>query len=855
MTCRFRRVQLRARTWLAATMAALLIVLVTASGHGSTAASPPCATTTTSNYSVQLCLTNPDPGSTVSGSVSVSASATILSGSFRVTRFVYTIDGVYTLTDFQRPSNFILPTPHWVDGAHTLSLSAVMSDSSSTNSTSETLTFSNGVTVVPPNGNAPTITSGTLPAPGTNFVVAAVGDGAGGDPSANSVVTTISSWSPNLFLYLGDVYEKGSYAEFANWYEGGFGVLRSITDPVVGNHEYGVRNAAGYFDYWNNEPNYYSFDAGGWHFIALNSTSQFQSANWSGELSWLQNDLAAHAGACIIAYWHHPLFDIGPEGSTTRVQDFWMPLADARATLVLNGHDHDYQRWQPLDANGNPSATGLTEIVAGTGGHSRQSIMRSDPRVATSTSNVFGALQLQLSTTTAQFKFFTVSGSTSTQFDSGIIPCRGFGSLAGKVTDRATGNPVAHATISYAAANTLTDNSGSYSLTMAPLGSYALSVSAAGYVSQSLIVNIGPGQAVSQDFALVPATAGSGTILGSVTDALTGSPLPNASISYSGGASTTDSNGKYSLSGVPAGNTTVTATSSGYVSQNATVTIVSGGTTTQNFALPPLPGSVSGQITDAVTGQPIAGATVSYAGGSTNCDGSGLYSLPSVIEGSYMFTASVTGYNSQTMTANVGPAATVTLGFSLSAQGFSDGFESGSMSSWTTNAGLVVQSATVHQGTYAAEATSTGGAAYARENLGSSYSNLYARTYFFVWSLPTSTANLIGDRTAAGSSLCRVYIDSQGRLGLRNDVSGTSTIGPALSVGAWHSVELHVVVNGTSSTIEVWLDGIAVSALTTQTTNLSSVPVGQTQLGENQTGRAFDIAFDDVVVQTARIGP
>src|SRR2546427_12996289 len=79
---------------------------------------------------------------------------------------------------------------------------------------------------------------------------------------------------------------------------------------------------------------------------------------------------------------------------------FWMPLADARATLVLNGHDHDYQRWQPLDANGNPSATGLTEIVAGTGGHSRQSIMRSDPRVPTSTSNIFGALQLPLSTTT-----------------------------------------------------------------------------------------------------------------------------------------------------------------------------------------------------------------------------------------------------------------------------------------------------------------------------------------------------------------------------------------------------------------------------------------------------------------------
>ncbi len=64
-----------------------------------------------------------------------------------------------------------------------------------------------------------------------------------------------------------------------------------------------------------------------------------------------------------------------------------------------------------------------------------------------------------------------------------------------------------------------------------------------------------------------------------------------------------------------------------------------------------------------------------------------------------------------------------------------------------------------------------------------------------------------------------------------------------------------MVVNGTASTIEVWLDGIAVSALTTRTANLGSFQVGQIQLGENQTGRSFDVAFDDVVVQTARIGP
>ena len=669
-------------------------------------------------------------------------------------------------------------------------------------------------------------------------------------------MNTIRSWSPNLFLYLGDVYEDGSYAEFTNWYDGSYGALRPITDPVVGNHEYTGPDAVGYFDYWNNEPNYYSFDAGGWHFIALNSTSQFQSINWSGELSWLQNDLAAHAGACIIAYWHHPLFNIGPEGPTARIQDFWTPLANARATLVLNGHDHDYQRWQPLDAYGNPSATGLTELVAGTGGHSRQAMVQSDSRVVTSAGNVFGALQLQLSPTSAQFKFFTVSGSTSTQFDAGTIPCRGYGSLTGSVTDNVTGDPLAGATVSYSGASTLTDSSGSYSLPMAPLGSYALSAGAAGHASQSVIVNVGPGQTVSQNFALAPDTAGSGSISGVVTDAMTGAPLSDASISYSGGATTTDTNGNYSLSGIPAGQTSITADDTGYASQTATVKITKGGKSTQDFALSPLPGSVAGQVTDAVTGRALAGARVSYSGGSTMSDVSGRYAFPSVTEGTYAFTAALPGYDPQSKTAAVGPAASVDLNFSLgSKQVFSDGFESGSMSSWSSNSGLIVQGTTVHQGSYAAEASAAGAAAYARENLPTTYTNLYARTYFLVRTLPTSTVNLIGDRTATGASISRIYIDSQGRIGLRNDVAGTSMVGPSVTMGAWHSVELHVVVNGASSTIEVWLDGVAVGALTTQTANLGSVGVGQVQLGENQTGRSYDIAFDDVVVRTARIGP
>jgi len=114
---------------------------------------------------------------------------------------------------------------------------------------------------------------------------------------------------------------------------------------------------------------------------------------------------------------------------------------------------------------------------------------------------------------------------------------------------------------------------------------------------------------------------------------------------------------------------------------------------------------------------------------------------------------------------------------------------------------------------------------------------------------------VVGYRTAANTSIARLYIDSQGRLALRNDVGATSTTGPLVAIGSWHSLEFHVAVNGASSTIEVWLDGNPVAALTSQTANLGSSLIGMLQIGENQTGRSFDIAFDDLVVQTARVGP
>jgi hypothetical protein len=140
-----------------------------------------------------------------------------------------------------------------------------MRDGFTTPLTTQSLTFSNGITQTPVNTQTFTPSAGTTPQPGQPLVVSAVGDGGAGQTSETDVVNLISSWNPNLFLYLGDVYENGRPMEFDNWYgkpgaAGTYGQFYSISDPAIGNTNMSVPTL-GYEWYWNNVAPYYSYDA------------------------------------------------------------------------------------------------------------------------------------------------------------------------------------------------------------------------------------------------------------------------------------------------------------------------------------------------------------------------------------------------------------------------------------------------------------------------------------------------------------------------------------------------------------------------------------------------------------------
>ena len=268
-------------------------------------------------------------------------------------------------------------------------------------------------------------------------------------------------------------------------------------------------------------------------------------------------------------------------------------------------------------------------------------------------------------------------------------------------------------------------------------------------------------------------------------------------------------------------------------------------------------GAIAGTVTDATTGAPIAGASVAYSGGATVTDASGSYTLADVVAGTYGVTASAENHIAQTSTATVSAGQTTQLDFALAPTGghtpiFADGFESGSLSAWTSSAGLAVQSGVVHSGAFAAQGNTSNGNTWAKKTLPATYSDGYARVYFDVLSY-SSQVNLLRLRTPTDTSIGYVFVNASGKLALRADTAAITYTSAVSVAPGWHSLELHVVIAGSSSTTQVWFDGVLVPSLSV-TTNLGTTAVGRFQLGEAQTGRTYNVVFDDAVFDTQRIG-
>lgn len=210
---------------------------------------------------------------------------------------------------------------------------------------------------------------------------------------------------PQAVLTLGDEqYPSGDLESFRDSFEPTWGRLKSVMHASPGNHEYRAGKADGYFEYFGREAGaadggYYSFELGSWHIVSLNSNcDEVACGPDSLQVKWLKADLEKHPRACTLAFFHHPLFSSGVHGSQLEVRPLWDALYEAGADVVLNGHDHDYERFAPSRPDGTVDAErGLREFLIGTGGCSQYPLLHS-PRANTEVrkTNIFGVLQLTL---------------------------------------------------------------------------------------------------------------------------------------------------------------------------------------------------------------------------------------------------------------------------------------------------------------------------------------------------------------------------------------------------------------------------------------------------------------------------
>lgn len=253
---------------------------------------------------------------------------------------------------------------------------------------------------------------------------------------AEDTEALIASIDPDIVMPLGDTqYDEGRLAAYRASYALHWGVERDRTRAVVGNHEYLASPIAhGFFTYFGpsagpTDRGWYAFDAGAWHVVVLNSNCMLVGCGaGSRQFRWLVADLDRTAPeTCTLVAFHHPRFSSGPHGDDAELRllrPIWRLLFSRGADLVINAHDHIYERFAPMDPRGGRDrAFGIREFIVGTGGAQHYWVER--VRYASQVRNVdtFGVLELMLVDGGYSWRFVPIGGFTFT--DQGSDTCHG----------------------------------------------------------------------------------------------------------------------------------------------------------------------------------------------------------------------------------------------------------------------------------------------------------------------------------------------------------------------------------------------------------------------------------------------
>jgi fibronectin type 3 domain-containing protein len=641
-------------------------------------------------------------------------------------------------------------------------------------------------------------------------------------------------------------------------------------------------------------------------------------AHWtptSAEYQWLTQDLAAHSGGLKLAFFHFPLYtdnatqttdaylDNTP-GSTGSLEQL---LHDNGVRLAFTGHAHIYER-------NIATPGGVTSYVTGGGGGQAEPVSHCSATDAyalgwsygSSAGSACGAAARPTSDGQVyHFLKVTVNGSAVT-----VTPVNS----QGQSFDAQTYNFAADSTAPSAPGSlaytqlasgqdqltwtAATDNTGVTAYDIYRNGIFLATVdpTVTSYTDSTVATGVrNTYRVAARDLAgnttMASVTTGGKNITtaptapSKLTASLATSPLgyTQASLSWSASSDKFAGVSYYTIlrngtavARVPAtsisyGDTgltpgasytyKVTATNSvGNVSQPSNTATI----TTQADSSPTAPGTptaVSVSSSQAWLSWPASTDSVGISrydvirNGSVIASVSGTSYIDATVAPSSSYTYQVIADNAAGMTAASG-----TLNVITPAQGtlFSDGFETGDLSQWTTVNGLAVETSNPHSGATGAEelspnpSTGLSGPTYATESLPGAYTELWAQAWVYVTSR-TSSVQLIGFQRSSGAPILTLSISQTGKLSLRNSPGAqTLTSTTVMPTGSWHRVVLHALVNGTSSSFDVSLDGTQVPDLSLTGQNLGTGPIATLQLGDTS-GGTYDIDFDDIAVSQSSI--
>ena len=350
----------------------------------------------------------------------------------------------------------------------------------------------------------------------TDPVFVGVGDIASCDVTTDTATGNVIAGIDGSVFTTGDnVYPNGTATDFTNCYAptpwGSTPVL-SRTRPVPGNHDWGTGvtdSLDGYFGYYGDNAtdaggmSYYSYDIpdSNWHVVNLDSECAQVAgggcAAGSDQELWLGADLAANSTKNVIALWHKPRYSSGAT-NLQALQPLWDDLYAAGVDILMDGHDHIYERFTPMKSGATPAdppvadATyGIQQFTVGMGGEAHHNLGTTLGTSLIRNNTDFGIFKLTLHATTYDWVFLPIAGSTFTDSGTGTVhgaPEAPTYTLSGTLT---AGTPHDGSTVHLLSAagdylgNTATSGGGLYSFTVSP-GDYVLWIqpNLAGYPDQ-----------------------------------------------------------------------------------------------------------------------------------------------------------------------------------------------------------------------------------------------------------------------------------------------------------------------------------------------------------------------------------